>query len=227
MVIKFKNLSTDLTLEELEGQAEARFKRECANEAQQVKKYLAEKDGLKLDEVQLPSDFGSSVFIIENGAGKFFGPYWAKRVDDDLIILRTGRRFDRCNYSEVIWDREYEKEEDRLDERFATREDWVLQEDDDYSDYNRQHMSQAHSHMKKANKTASSLFPDCKIIPYTVDLEKMLLWREAETISSSAMERLGNYQTVEGRVKTALRYANRVFILALSLFLFYLIWLRF
>ncbi len=216
----------------MERRAEARFKRECANEAQQVKKYFAEKDGLKLDEIQLPSDFGSHLFMIVNGAEKFFGPYWAKRIDDDLIILRTGRRFDKWDHSEVIWSCEYEKEEDGLndedlDECFATKDECALQEDDDYSDYNRQHAWQAHSHMKKENKTASSLFPDCKIIPYTVEFEKMLLWREAEMLSSSLIEDLGQYRTVEERKKTALRYSHRVFISALSLFLFYLIWLRF
>lgn len=145
-------MSVNNTLSDLESRVQESFNRQCKMEAFQTKNYLAEKQGCDLNDVILPEDFADNLYIVENGAKHLFGPYWAKRIGDNFVVLRNGRRFCVDDLSEIIWG---DDEDDDL---------W----EDDVNDFsNCPGYGPTHPNFRK-----------CRMIPYTKELEQMMLWGE-------------------------------------------------
>ena len=218
------------TLQELEERVQKRYDQECRNEASQIEQYLAYKQGCDRSDVTLPENFIDNLFIVENGAKHIFGPTWAKRVDEDFVVLRTGRRFSIDDYTEIIWEDKF-AEEDRIweleysknydiDDDLSCADDEDdgeddIWEEDDLADYEKYNVWGGREDLKERNVVGSSLLPNCRVIPYTLELEKMILWGEECNSVKYAYQTLNERLKREDNIKRIAKYAYNAFVGAL------------
>lgn len=197
------------TLAELDMEVEKDFDRECKYAARVARQYIAGNKGCGSSDVILPEDFTEKLYMVENGVGRLFGPYLAKRVDDSFVVLVDGRRFCAQEFTEIIW------EHDEIDEE----DEW---ERDDYNDFMSIYGGGNVENIPAYGPTFER-FKDCSVVPYTKKLQQTMSWRSDKAALIERNTQLHKYYSRDAFIKKTLKYIHYAIVTGLVVMLVWLL----